>query len=264
SVQYHTIYMNNTGGGFQNSTYSSLAKERRDMAIALSKEVEGEHLNLGKKISVPQDVQMEELALLSNKGSRMFHERQKRVQRFTLENTGESRITVSPPDQHERCRTGAKHRRWSPKKQPGKGHFLSALKNTAATKPGSPSVIAPGYAGPLKEIPHEKFNITVIPKSYHSPWQKARGENDLLVNLNVQLPEVPQMPGPSTFRCFNRVAMPFGGTAGSERIFPLPGFELSQAQTEPNLNWERINNRPNFNRAPRGWGVNYSPESSEL
>nr|XP_006632028.1 PREDICTED: myozenin-3 isoform X2 [Lepisosteus oculatus] len=247
------------------ATYSSLAKERRDMAIALSKEVEGEHLNLGKKISVPQDVQMEELALLSNKGSRMFHERQKRVQRFTLENTGESRITNGSKTQKMVPEEGKENFRTEIFiQQPGKGHFLSALKNTAATKPGSPSVIAPGYAGPLKEIPHEKFNITVIPKSYHSPWQKARGENDLLVNLNVQLPEVPQMPGPSTFRCFNRVAMPFGGTAGSERIFPLPGFELSQAQTEPNLNWERINNRPNFNRAPRGWGVNYSPESSEL
>lgn len=45
-----------------------------------------EGLNLGKKISVPKDVMMEELNLSSNRGSRMFQERQKRVERFTLEN----------------------------------------------------------------------------------------------------------------------------------------------------------------------------------
>lgn len=42
--------------------------------------------SLGKKISVPKDVMMEELNLPSNRGSRMFQERQKRVERFTLEN----------------------------------------------------------------------------------------------------------------------------------------------------------------------------------
>lgn len=42
-------------------------------------------LNLGKKISVPKDVMMEELNLPSNRGSRMFQERQKRVEKFTLE-----------------------------------------------------------------------------------------------------------------------------------------------------------------------------------
>lgn len=45
-----------------------------------------EELDLGKKISIPQDVMMEELKLMSNRGSRMFHERLKRVERFTVEN----------------------------------------------------------------------------------------------------------------------------------------------------------------------------------
>ena len=44
-------------------------------------------LNLGKKISVPKDIMMEELNLSSNRGSRMFQERQKRAERFTLENS---------------------------------------------------------------------------------------------------------------------------------------------------------------------------------
>lgn len=44
-------------------------------------------MNLGKKISVPKDVMMEELNLSSNRGSRMFQERQKRAERFTVENS---------------------------------------------------------------------------------------------------------------------------------------------------------------------------------
>lgn len=43
-------------------------------------------LNLGKKVSVPKDIMMEELNFSSNRGSRMFQERQKRAERFTLEN----------------------------------------------------------------------------------------------------------------------------------------------------------------------------------
>ncbi|MBN3297378.1 MYOZ2 protein, partial [Amia calva] len=227
-----------------------------------------EHLDLGKKISTPQDVMMEELGLLSNKGSRMFHERQKRVDRFTLENIRDRPIMVNTFQLQSGFETpeGGKENFRSEIfiPQPGKEHLHPTLKKTTFKSTGSPNFIAPGYAGPLKEIPHEKFNVTVIPKSYRSPWRDAPGQNELLATLNIQLPEPPQKPGATTFRCFNRAPIPFGGTAGSERTFPLPGFELSQAQTEPSLSWMRISNRPNFNRAPRGWGVKYSPESNEL
>lgn len=53
-----------------------------------------EGLNLGKKISVPRDVMMEELNLTSNRGSRMFQERQRRVERFTLESTAGSPLLI--------------------------------------------------------------------------------------------------------------------------------------------------------------------------
>ncbi|XP_033881510.2 myozenin-1-like [Acipenser ruthenus] len=43
-------------------------------------------LNLGKKISTPKDIMLEELSLLGNKGSKMFKLRQKRVERFIWEN----------------------------------------------------------------------------------------------------------------------------------------------------------------------------------
>ncbi|XP_041122476.1 myozenin-2-like isoform X1 [Polyodon spathula] len=243
-------------------SYSDLVKERKERAKVAHKEIEGDHLNLGKKISVPRDVMMEELALLSNKGSRMFHERQKRVDRFTLENMKEGPLTVQNGTQLLSNSGKENFRTEIYVEQPGKGDFLSTLKKKAAKKSGNPNSIAPGYSGPLKEIPHEKFNITVIPKSYQSPWRESLTDTEeLLHSLNQQLPEPPQKP---EFRCFNRAPLPFGGTAGYERTFPLPGFELSHAQTEPNLSLARILNRPNFNRAPRGWGVCYSPESAEL
>lgn len=51
-------------------------------------------LNLGKKISVPKDLMMEELNLTSNRGSRMFQERQKRAEKFTLENSAAGPLSI--------------------------------------------------------------------------------------------------------------------------------------------------------------------------
>lgn len=42
-------------------------------------------LDLGKKMSTTQDVMIEELSLPNNRGSRLFQQRQKRVQRFVFE-----------------------------------------------------------------------------------------------------------------------------------------------------------------------------------
>ena len=62
-----------------------------------------------------------------------------------------------------------------------------------------------GYSGPLKGIPHEKFNTTVIPKSYCSPWTEALGDSEELLNaLNAQLPQIPLRLEPANYRCFNR------------------------------------------------------------
>lgn len=60
------------------------------LLITVLASLEGEQdvsrLNLGKKISVPRDIMLEELSLLSNKGSKMFKLRQKRVEKFIYEN----------------------------------------------------------------------------------------------------------------------------------------------------------------------------------
>lgn len=42
-------------------------------------------VDLGKKVSVPKDIMLEELSLTSNRGSRLFKKRQKRSEKYTFE-----------------------------------------------------------------------------------------------------------------------------------------------------------------------------------
>lgn len=223
------------------SQHDDQAKHRMMQAKALCKEVMGGTLNLGKKISVPRDVMMEELNLPSNRGSRMFQERLKRVERYTLENTANSNAydnnnNVPPP--------------------------------TAADLQGGKENQAypiPGYSGPLKEIPREKFNVTVIPKSYCSPWREALGADEGPVSsLGAQLTQPPQKQQLANYRCFNRAATPFGGATASQRVIPVIAFEALDSKKLPGAALERMHRRPNFNRAPRGWGMEYSPETTDL
>ncbi|XP_076595732.1 myozenin-2-like [Chaetodon auriga] len=227
------------------SGLDNLTKQRMLQAKALSLEARGKGLNLGKKISVPKDVMMEELNLPSNRGSRMFQERQRRVERFTLENAANGAYN-----------TNTLHSEAAPPPQ-------SVAEPQGGKENQAFSV--PGYSGPLKKIPHEKFNATVIPKSYCSPWMEALGGNDELLNaLNTQLPQLPQGLQPANYRCFNRSATPFGGAMASKRVIPVISFEAVEPQKLPSIAQERMCRRPNFNRAPKGWGIDYSPESNEL
>ncbi|XP_041710573.1 myozenin-2 [Coregonus clupeaformis] len=249
------------------SVYDNLSKQRMQQAKALRTEARGGGLNLGKKISVPKDVMMEELNLPSNRGSRMFQERLRRVERFTLENQVHDHYSNGlpepmPPQTIEEPQGGKENQAYL---MPGKHSLITTLQKTVAKK-GSPNVIAPGYGGPLKEIPCEKFNLTT--RSYCSPWREALGDSDnLLSSLSAQLPQPPQRATllPANYRCFNRVAMPFGGPQQkSKRVIPVMGLELLDSQRLPGTTLDRMCKRPNFNRAPRGWGHDYSPESTDL
>ncbi|XP_075959493.1 myozenin-2-like [Anarhichas minor] len=251
------------------SGLDDVTKQRMLQAQALCKEARGEGLNLGKKISIPKDVMMEELNLPSNRGSRMFQERQKRVERFTLENIANDAYNTNtvhpeafPPPQIFAQPQGEKENQGF--SIPGKHSLVMNLQKTVAKK-GSPDVLAPGYSGPLKDIPHEKFNTTVIPKSYSSPWSQSLGDNiEFLEALRTQLPQLPQRQQPSNYRSFNRSAMPFCGAAVSERVIPAIGFEAVESQKLPGIALGRMCPQTNFNRAPRGWGIDYNPESNEL
>ncbi|XP_019730417.1 myozenin-2 isoform X2 [Hippocampus comes] len=226
------------------SGLDDVTKQRMLQAQMLSKEARGRRLNMGKKVSVPKDVMIEELTLPSNRGSRMFQARQRRAERFTVENADNSAyntmsahpVAVPPPQIIQ-------------KPQGGKENHALPL---------------PGYAAPLKEIPHEKFNTTVIPRFYWSPWREAlRHDKELLESLNVQLP-LPKSHQLTHYRCFNRSPMPFGGALSSKRVIPVISYEAQESQNLPGAILERMCYRPNFNRAPRGWGGFQCPESNEL
>ncbi|XP_028315208.1 myozenin-2 isoform X1 [Gouania willdenowi] len=247
------------------SGLNDLTKQRMMQAKALSNEAKG-GLNLGKKMSVPRDVMMEELNLPSNRGSRMFQERQKRAEKFTVENvtngvynSNNVQVEAFPPSQITLESQEGKENQACP--VPGKHSLVMNLQKTIA-KMGSPDVLAPGYSGPLKDVPHEKFNTTVIPKSYSSPWMEALGNNEEL--LRSHLPQLPQRLQPTDYRCFNRSAAPFGGAMASRRVIPVINFEAVESQNLPGFVLERMCRRPNFNRAPKGWGMDYNPESNEL
>ncbi|XP_028272058.1 myozenin-2-like isoform X1 [Parambassis ranga] len=250
------------------SGLDDVTKQRMLQARALSMEAK-RGLNLGKKISVPKDVMIEELNLTSNRGSRMFQERQKRAERFTLEsvangahNNNNVHFEAIPPPQTTLEPYAGKENQAFP--IPGKHSLVMNLQKTVAKK-GSPDVLAPGYSGPLKEVPHEKFNTTVIPKSYCSPWSEALGQKEELLNtLNTQLPQAPQGSQPTSYRCFNRSPMPFGGAMASRRVIPVISFEAVESQTLPGFTLDHMYRRPNFNRAPKGWGPDHGPESNEL
>lgn len=66
-------------------------------------------------------------------------------------------------------------------------------------------IIYPGYGGPLKDIPPEKFNSTAVPKSYHSPWEQAIINDPALADtLITRMPELaPQQDLPG-YKSFNR------------------------------------------------------------
>lgn len=244
-----------------------LAKQKMQQAQALSREVRGGSLNLGKKISVPQDVMMEELNLQSNRGSRMFQERQKRVEKFTLENFINNEYSSNGLPEPLPPQTSPDPQTWKENQEypvVGKHSLVTTLQKTVAKK-GSPNVLAPGYAGPLREIPREKFNSTVIPKSYCSPWREALGgQPDRLEALSAQLPQPPQVLQPANYRCFNRAAIPFGGPMASRRVIPVVGFEALENQNHPSTTLSQLTRRPNFNRAPQGWGAQYCPESNDM
>lgn len=63
----------------------------------------------------------------------------------------------------------------------------------------------PGYGGPLKDVPLERFNATALPKSYHSPWEEAIINDPALaetLKLHMPAPE-PKAEMPD-YKSFNR------------------------------------------------------------
>ncbi|XP_038569254.1 myozenin-2b isoform X1 [Micropterus salmoides] len=210
------------------------AGERKKRAAAICQEVHGTNgdvMDLGKKLSTPKDIMLEELSLLSNRGSRLFKMRQRRSEKYTFESIQNEANAQLNND----ILTGNTHTVEIKVDAPTNG-------NTA--NPGST----------VSDTTAEKLNVTAMHKSYHSPWEQAiLNDPDLAETLKLSMPAPdprPELPG---YKCFNRVATPFGGFDKSPRgiTFKLPEVDLNPPSyselQEPGMK------RPTFNRTAQGW-----------
>ncbi|XP_046900461.1 myozenin-2b isoform X2 [Hypomesus transpacificus] len=203
-------------------------------------------MDLGKKLSTPKDIMLEELSLLSNRGSRLFKMRQRRSEKYTFESIqNETNMQLNNDlENTEITEEGGK----TPPNTPALGN------------PPNPENIAPGYGGPLQDVPAEKFNSTAVPKSYHSPWEQAIINDPALAEtLNLKMPAPEPRPEGPDYKSFNRVATPFGGFDKAPRgiTFKLPELDLN-APKYPELQDPGIK-RPTFNRTALGWISDGSP-----
>ncbi|KAG9342530.1 hypothetical protein JZ751_016535 [Albula glossodonta] len=133
-------------------------------------------MDLGKKLSTPKDIMLEELSLLSNRGSRLFKMRQRRSEKYTFESIqNEANLQLSNDVQTQNNGTAEK----------GEGNGVDAKTppNTPDPRnPANPDSIAPGSLapsvkssaphrslGPLNPIGHSSEPSTVnkaIPPSH--------------------------------------------------------------------------------------------------
>ncbi|CAD7688879.1 unnamed protein product [Nyctereutes procyonoides] len=246
---------------------------------------ESSGLNLGKKISVPRDVMLEELSLLTNRGSKMFKMRQMRVEKFIYENHPDvfydssmdhfQKFLPTVGGQLGTAGQGFSYSKGSSGGQAGGSgsatHHGSDQHHHQGPGSGSGGTGGPGgqtgrggaagTAGVVKTgtgdlTGGEGKHITVF-KTYISPWERAMGvDSQQKVELGIDLlaygakPELPQ------YKSFNRTAMPYGGYEKASKCmtFQMPKFDLGPLLSEPLVLYNQsLSNRPSFNRTPIPW-----------
>ncbi|XP_047667297.1 myozenin-2 isoform X2 [Tachysurus fulvidraco] len=213
---------------------------------------------LGRKVNTPKEIMLEELSLASNRGSRLFKMRQKRSEKYTFESTQNASIHMTdgviPP-------------------APGIENTVNGVGVDQASKTPNtpdqhtmpnPDCIAPGYAGPMKDVPTEKFNRTAVPKSYFSPWEQALiGDPSLADMVHLQMPEFEPTPEIPQYKSFNRVATPFSGFGNATKT-PVKSVEVNILPSESSLQPPEdvtgpMPSRPSFNRTALGWANDNTP-----
>nr|XP_033478895.1 myozenin-2b isoform X1 [Epinephelus lanceolatus] len=210
------------------------AEERKKCAAAICQEVhgtDGDTMDLGKKLSTPKDIMLEELSLLSNRGSRLFKMRQRRSEKYTFESIQNEAKALLNND----ISTENTHTVEIKVDAPAEG----STENPAVT---------------VTEVTTEKVDASPMPKSYHSPWDQAILSNpDLAETLKVTMSAPDPRPDLPEYKCFNRVATPFGGFEKAPKgiTFKLPVVDLNPPSfpelQEPGMK------RPTFNRTAQGW-----------
>lgn len=207
------------------------ASERKKRAAAICREVQGANgdtIDLGKKLSTPKDIMLEELSLLTNRGSRLFKMRQRRSDKYTFESIQNEANALLSNDIDMNTHTVEIK------------VDATDLQNTA-----NPEII-------LTDTAEE--SLSALHKSYHSPWEEAiLRDPDLAETLKVVMPAPDPRPELPEYKCFNRVAMPYGGFEKAPRgiTFKLPQLDLNPPRY-PELQETGVK-RPSFNRMAQGW-----------
>ncbi|XP_041841731.1 myozenin-2-like isoform X2 [Melanotaenia boesemani] len=244
------------------SQFSTMTtRERKMQAAAICREVQAQEdlqMDLGKKMSVPKEIMLEELSLASNRGSRLFKMRQRRSEKYTFEsiqNENNNQLNSRMVSQTENESVAGNN---SSEHNLGASQASSMISDTPDMKMvPNPSSIAPGYGGPLKDIPPEKFNSTAVPKSYHSPWEQAIINDPALADTLIpRMPELEPRADLPGYKSFNRVATPFGGFNKTLRPAPMKPTQeenLPEIPEHLTLQADEGVNRPSFNRSALGW-----------
>ncbi|NXO62162.1 MYOZ1 protein, partial [Phainopepla nitens] len=247
-------------------------------------------LNLGKKISIPRDVMLEELSLLTNKGSKMFKLRQLRVEKFIYENNPDAFTDNSvdhfqkfiPPGGHygEDAHGYAQGRMVGG--MPAGQHGSSTQQQPGGPpRPGSRAGAGDGegeHAGKSSGSGGEggdgtdKGKLLYLPlftdgksggkkvtifKTYISPWERAMGispEDKSQFSTDI-LSYSPKADFPH-YKSFNRTAMPYGGyeKAAKRMTFKVPQFDICPLLPESLMIYnQNFSKRPSFNRTPIPW-----------
>uniref|UniRef100_A0A8U7MKY7 Myozenin 1 n=1 Tax=Corvus moneduloides TaxID=1196302 RepID=A0A8U7MKY7_CORMO len=231
-------------------------------------------LNLGKKISTPRDVMLEELSLLTNKGSKMFKLRQLRVEKFIYENNPDA-FTDNSVDHFQKFIPPGGHYGEDAHQHPGvpprpgsrggardsegehagkssgsggeggdgtdKGKYLSARTNSL-------SYHTTCQSGGKK--------VTIF-KTYISPWERAMGISpEDKSQFNTDLLSYSAKADFPHYKSFNRTAMPYGGyeKAAKRMTFKVPQFDICPLLPESLMIYnQNFSKRPSFNRTPIPW-----------
>uniref|UniRef100_A0A8C1Q4A8 Myozenin 2 n=1 Tax=Cyprinus carpio TaxID=7962 RepID=A0A8C1Q4A8_CYPCA len=213
-------------------------QERKMQAAAICREIHATdelEMDLGRKVSAPKEIMLEELSLASNRGSRLFKMRQKRSEKYTFEsiqneaNTQHNIDAVSPGPSAETTNILSNE---------------NCIGVDQITNTLNPETIAPGYCGPLKDVPAEKFNCTAMPRSYQSPWEQALISDPSLTETLVA----------------RMVAIPFGGFGKAPKA-PVKSFDVNPSLPIPSPKpaAPALVKRPTFNRTASGWVTDSTP-----
>ncbi|XP_073691714.1 myozenin-2a [Garra rufa] len=230
-------------------------QERKMQAAAICREIHATdelEMDLGRKVSAPKEIMLEELSLASNRGSRLFKMRQKRSEKYTFESIQNEANTQHNIDAISLGPSAESTNILSNEHCLGVDQVPNAL---------NPESIAPGYGGPLKDVPAEKFNCTAMPRSYQSPWEQALiSDPSLAETLVARMPEPETRQETPQYKSFNRVAIPFGGFGKAPKV-PVKSFDVNPSVPIPSpvVEAPAVVKRPTFNRTASGWVTDSGP-----